>query len=390
MLFDVSNNLQVNISGGSYHRRYTIRGAAAQRGGSTLDKSVAGESIFILILLQYFYIHPDQEVCSEREYMPKRAFILYGLLIVFCVLGIARGASADKVYDVQCGYLQNREHAEDLAYHLRELDLPWYGIPTGRYIRFIIDLNIHEKELPSFIARYPKFSDAFLVKNFWDIPRPEPETLSPVPTREKFVSIMAPYMQREYKRGCYNRKRLSMARERAEMYTRFIYDASVYYDLDPFLLFAVGNFETYFRNMYGDLDRLNQATPDPAQGMFQILRSTCRYIYDDMRKKNVPHAPAELPANMLTHPKTQIYFAAHYLHSLKCREYNNRYMALLAYNSSNLRNYAYARRVMRFYQKAMTHFITSIQSLRAGADIPVTTRAQGQLPLHSTVAKLVQ
>jgi hypothetical protein len=280
-------------------------------------------------------------------------------------------AAGERVYDIQCACYANRSNAENLVNRLRELGLPWYTIPFGRTTRFIIDVNVASSELKSFVETYPEFFDAFLVKDHWNLPRPNPEAIDPLPGRERFVTVMSTYMQQQYKKGYYNKKQRTMARETAEMYTSFIYDASSYYDLDPFLLFAVGNFETCFRNMYGDLDRLTFRTPDPAQGIFQILKSTSRQIYRDMKRKKLPHAPAEPPRNFLRLPKTQVYFAAHYLHDLFQRHFDNRYMAVLAYNSSRLRNYDYARRVMRFYQRAIDYYRKSSEDFSMEAHLTV-------------------
>jgi hypothetical protein len=98
--------------------------------------------------------------------------------------------------------------------------------------------------------------------------------------------------------------------------------------------------------------------------MFQILKSTARSIYRDMKNRNLPHAPKELPADLRAYPKIQIYFAAHYLHNLHLKQYGNRYMALLFYNAASNINYNYARLVMRFYERALRHFIQSSEQNR--------------------------
>lgn len=304
------------------------------------------------------------------------------------VFVLAVTAVAETVYDIQCACYKNRKNALHLVQHLRELGLPWYTIPMKKSTRFILDLNVTSSELTSFIQKYPEFDDAFLVKDYWNLPRPQPEVIDPLPPRDKFITVMAPYMQLQYKKGYYNRDNLSMPREKAEMYTGFIYDASSYYELDPFLLFAVGNFETYFRNMYGDLDRIKFSTPDPAQGIFQILKSTCNDIYRDMKQKNVPHTPTEPPGNFLRLPKTQVYFAAHHLNNLLSRQFNNRYMALLAYNSPHLRNYKYARFVMRYYQRAIDHYIESSSQVRAEAPTPAIS--ENSHSLASTTIRFLQ
>ncbi|MBN2515344.1 MAG: transglycosylase SLT domain-containing protein [Deltaproteobacteria bacterium] len=273
-------------------------------------------------------------------------------------------AESDTVYDIQCGCYKKSSNVQRMVQRLQELDLSWYSVQSGHFTCLILDINVNHEKVSTFLDQYPEFSDAVLVKNYWDLPHPNPMRISPLPTSEDFTAIMVPYMQKEYKRGYYNRKRLPLARKQAEMYARFIYDASRYYDLDPFLLFALGNFETYFRNMNGDLDHVKNNRPDPAQGIFQILESTERVIYRNMKKQNIPHTPAELPTNLRKHPKTQIYFAGHYLHTLHTKHYNNRYMALLAYNGRHSANYDYPRRVMRFYQRAIKHFIETAQQCR--------------------------
>jgi len=320
----------------------------------------------------------DETVIQYRVTLPIVVAVLTFFVLTFT-------AAAETVYDIQCACYKNRKNATPLVQRLRELNLPWYTIPMKRSTRFILDLNVTSTDLKSFMEKYPEFVDAFLVEDYWNLPHPQPDTIDPLPPRDRFITVMAPYMQQQYKKGYYNRKRLSMSSERAEMYTGFIYDASSYYELDPFLLFAVGNFETYFRNMYGDLDRFKFSTPDPAQGIFQILKSTCHQIYRDMKRKDVPHAPAEPPTNFLRLPKTQVYFAAHYLHNLHRQQLDNRYMALLAYNSSHLKNYDYACRVMRFYQRAVNHYMELSSQLRAKAPIPASLQKR-----HAVTATTVQ
>ena len=299
--------------------------------------------------------------------MPVLVLFLFSLLLPLS----AHSAASDTVYDIQCGCYKKSSNVEQRVQRLQELDFSWYSIQSGRFTCLILDMNVTCEEGSTFLDQYPEFSEAVLVKNYWDLPHPNPMRISPLPTREDFTAIMVPYMQKEYKRGCYNRKRLPMARKQAEMYTRFIYDASGYYNLDPFLLFALGNFETYFRNMNGDLTHFKNNRPDPAQGIYQILESTERVIYQDMKKQNIPHTPAELPDDLRTHPKTQIYFAGHYLQTLHQKHHNNRYMALLAYNGMHTANYDYPRRVMRFYQKAINHFIeTAHQYKKQNVSIP--------------------
>jgi hypothetical protein len=291
----------------------------------------------------------------------KQSVIVLALLILFSVPTFADNPKPASLYDIQCGCYSQRANAARLALRLQELGLSWYSLQMDLCTRFIVDVNVDYKGRSTFIAAYPEFTDAFLVDNYWDLPRPHPEEISPLPTREEFTAIMAPYMQRQYQNGYYNRKRVPMARQRATMYTGWIYDAATYYGLDPFLLFAVGNFETYFRNIFGDLDRLKYRHPDPAQGMFQILRSTARVIYLDMRNQDLPHSPKRLPSDLRTYPKTQIYFAAHYLHTLHLEYHGNQYMALLNYNAKHNPDYDYPRRVMRFYQRALNYFIQSSQ-----------------------------
>jgi hypothetical protein len=225
--------------------------------------------------------------------------------------------------------------------------------------RFIVDVNVSYSGGAAFAGNYPVFSDAFPVENYWDLPHPDPIEISPLPTREAFVTVMAPYMQYQYQNGYYNKRGLPMEGARARMYAGCIYDASEYYGMDPFLIFALGNFETYFYNTFGDRDRLEFRPPDPAQGMFQILTSTARLIHKEMREHNLPHTPKDFPGDLRRYPKTQIYFASHYVHKLHMKHCGNRYMALLSYNSRNNPNYEYPRKVMRFYQRAIRHFLAS-------------------------------
>jgi len=275
--------------------------------------------------------------------------------------GLAGASGAAGVYDIQVGCLADSDNADQLAGLLEEHGLQWYSLSFKLCTRFIVDANVDNSGRLAFVRRYPEFSDAFLVDNIWDLPHPDPMRISPVPSREAFVEIMAPYMQHQYQNGYYNQGRLPMDEDRARMYTGFIYEAAAYYNMDPFLIFALGNFETYFYNMFGDLDRLKFKRPDPAQGMFQILISTARLIYEEMKEQNLPHTPKDFPGDLRRYPKAQIYFAAHYVHKLHLEHHGNRYMALLGYNGCKNPNYEYPRRVMSFYQRAVRHFLKELE-----------------------------
>jgi len=279
--------------------------------------------------------------------------------VIFCVLPGEKCARADKVYDIQCGCFRNGENARTLVDLLNERNLPWYSRHTDDCTSFIIDANIPRRGDPSFVAQYAAFANTLLVKNFWDLPHPDPYSITCLPDRDTFIAVMAPYMQQQYKNGCFNPRKRSLEGDRARMYSGFIFDAASYYRIDPFLLFAIGNYETYFRNMNGDLDRMKMPRPDPAQGMFQILESTEREIFRDMKRNDIPHAPAVLPSDLRTHPKTQIYFAAHYFHMLQEKTFHNRYMALLGYNGMKDPSFGYPGRVMRLYERAINYFSES-------------------------------
>lgn len=258
--------------------------------------------------------------------------------------------------DLQCGCYPCLAQARQLIDHLNELKLSWYCYKASCGYIFIVDLNLTLKQGNAFMDAYPALENAFLVENHCDPPlvflnKPEIQ-----PSEEVFISIMASYMRQQYQDGYYNRKKLSMSSNRAKLFTSFIYNAAKYYSLDPFLLFAVGNFETYFRNMYGDLHRLQHKTPDPALGMFQILRSTAKDIYMDMKRQKHPHTPDEFPDNLITHPKTQIYFAAHYIHKLYKQFFQNSFMAILAYNGLAKPNCKYPLKIQRFYDNALKYF----------------------------------
>lgn len=319
-----------------------------------------------------------------------RSLILVLFLLSLWTPLCAHSGESVTVYDIRCGCYQQSSNVQRTIQRLQELDFSWYSIRNGHFTCLILDINVNHEEGSAFFDQYPEFSDAMLVKNYWDLPHPDPMRISPLPNREDFTTIMVPYMQKEYKRGCYNRKRLPLAKNQAEMYTRFIYDASRYYNLDPFLLFALGNFETYFRNMNGDLNHFKNNRPDPAQGIFQILESTERVIYQDMKKKNIPHTPEELPADLRTHPKTQIYFAGHYLHTLHKKYHNNRYMALLAYNGRHSANYDYPRRVMRFYQRVIKHFIETARPCRTQEIVLTPSSFDRLTTLSTSMVRLTQ
>lgn len=299
------------------------------------------------------------QFCSHSELFSIQSIIVLALLILFSAPTAADDRKPETVYDIQCGCLAKPENAAQLVLRINKLDLPWYSRRMDLCTQFIVDVNVDRKGYSTFMTTYPEFSDAFLVENHWDLPHPDPKEISPLPTRDEFITLMAPYMRKQYQHGYYNRRKLPMAEERALMYTQFIYDAASYYGLDPFLLFAVGNFETYFYNVLGDLDRLKRKHPDPAQGMFQILKSTALSIYRDMKRRKIPHTPEILPADLRAYPKTQTYFAAHHLHNLHREQYGNRYLALLAYNGASTPNYNYPRKVMRFYERALRYFIQS-------------------------------
>lgn len=308
----------------------------------------------------------------------KQSFIVIALLVLFSVSTFAGRSEAAKIYDIQCGCYANPTNAARLVLRLQDFGLAWYSLRIEPCTRFIVDANIGYRGRVTFIRKYPEFSGAFLVENFRDLPHPHSMKISPLPTGEEFITIMTPYMRRQYQNGYYNQRRLTMAEERARMYTRFIYEAARYYGMDPFLLFAVGNFESYFYNTFGDLDRLKFRRPDPAQGMFQILRSTARAIYQDMKKRNLPHTPKEFPGDLRIFPKAQIYFAAHYLQNLHQKHHGNRYMALLAYNATNNPNYDYPRKVMRFYQRAIRHFLKSSEQYNSEGRLAARAPDPGQ------------
>ena len=305
--------------------------------------------VFIVIIIANFK-------GNNGKMVSKQSVIVLALLIFFSIPTSAKNLKQVAVYDIQCGCYDNYKNAARLVRRLQELGLSWYSCKADLCIRFIVDVNIGRKGKSSFIAEYPEFADAFLVENLWDLPHPDPEKISPLPSKGEFINTMATYMQKQYQNGYYNSRKLLMSKERARMYVQFIYEASSYYGIDPFLLFAVGNFESYFSNIFGDLDRLKYKHPDPAQGMFQILGSTARAVHQDMKKQKVPYAPQVLAKDLRAYPRTQIYLAAHYLRNLHKQHYGNRYMTLLAYNSNNKPNYDYPRRVMRFYQRACGYF----------------------------------
>jgi hypothetical protein len=315
----------------------------------------------------------------------RRAIVpILVLLGISCLPHLADTSEAARVYDIQVGCFADHRKADQLADLLEEHGLPWYSLRFEPCTRFIVDANMDYSGSAAFVRSYPEFSDAFLVDNIWDLPHPDPMKISPVPSREAFVEIMTPYMQHQYQNGYYNQGRLPMDQDRARMYTGFIYEAAEYYSMDPFLIFALGNYETYFYNMFGDLNRLKFRRPDPAQGMFQILRSTARLIYEEMKEQNLPHTPEDFPGDLRKYPKAQIYFAAHYVHKLHLEHHGNRYMALLGYNGCNNPNYEYPRRVMRFYQRAVRHFLkesgwdSSEGTSAEEASEPVYTGSSGQ------------
>lgn len=306
----------------------------------------------------HFATH-SKMILMVRSSIARLFVTILVLLSLSAFPDIVHTSEAARVYDIQVGCFADSDNVARLVGRLQDRGLHWYSLGFELCTRYIVDANMKYGCRVGFVRNYPVFSDAFLVENFWDLPHPDPMKISPLPSREAFITIMAPYMQHQYQNGYYNQRGLSMAEDRARMYTGFIYEAAEYYEMDPFLIFALANFETYFYNIFGDLYRLKFRRPDPAQGMFQILRSTARLIYQEMKKQNLPHAPKDFPGDLRKYPKAQIYFAAHYLHKLHLQHYGNRYMALLAYNGTNNPNYEYPRKVMRFYQRAIRHFLKS-------------------------------
>ena len=306
------------------------------------------------------HITIQSETLMMKRTRTARPLVTILVLLSLCSFPCLEDASgAARAFDIQVGCFADPDNVTRLVGRLQDRGLHWYSLGFEFCTRYIVDANMNYGGRDGFVRRYPVFSDAFLVENFWDLPHPDPIKISPLPSREAFITIMAPYMQHQYQNGYYNQRGLPMAEDRARMYTGFIYEAAGYYEIDPFLIFALGNFETYFYNIFGDLDRLKFRRPDPAQGMFQILRSTARLIYQEMKTQNLPHTPKDFPGDLRKYPKAQIYFAAHYLHKLHLEHYGNRYMALLAYNGTNNPNYEYPRKVMRFYQRAIRHFLKS-------------------------------
>jgi hypothetical protein len=250
-----------------------------------------------------------------------------------------------------------------------------------------VDANVDRFGISYFINDHVEFMDAYLVKNYWDVPASKMKDALAIPGRESFVGTMAPYMQKQYKYGYYNPQKISMEDEQARVYTKTIYDAAQYYELDPFLLFALGNFESYFSNILGDLNRLKRKVPDPAQGMFQILKSTARIIYMDMKNQNLPHTPETFPSDLREHPEAQIYFAAHYLHHLREEYHGNQYMALLYYNARSKPNYNYPRKVMRFYERAKGYYLKSIQMPEKM--VPLVIEAASHTPKNDSSDQVV-
>ncbi|RLB28571.1 MAG: hypothetical protein DRG87_09055 [Deltaproteobacteria bacterium] len=155
--------------------------------------------------------------------------------------GLANTSEAARTYDIQVGCFADPHNMARLAGRLQGRGLHWYSLGFELCTRFIVDANVNYGSKAGFVRRYPAFSDASLIENFWDM----------------------------------------------------------------------------------------------------------------------PHTPRDFPHDLRRYPKAQIYFAAHYLHKLHQEHYGNRYMALLAYNGTNNPNYEYPRKVMRFYQRAIGHFLKS-------------------------------
>ncbi len=172
--------------------------------------------VFIVIIIANFK-------GNNGKMVSKQSVIVLALLIFFSIPTSAKNLKQVAVYDIQCGCYDNYKNAARLVRRLQELGLSWYSCKADLCIRFIVDVNIGRKGKSSFIAEYPEFADAFLVENLWDLPHPDPEKISPLPSKGEFINTMATYMQKQYQNGYYNSRKLLMSKERARMYVQCIY-----------------------------------------------------------------------------------------------------------------------------------------------------------------------
>ena len=168
--------------------------------------------------------------------------------------------------------------------------------------------------------------------------------------REQFIKVMSRYIQREYRDGCYNKARVWLPDKQAKIYSSYIYDAAVMYSIDPFLMIAIPNHETYFMNMRGDTDRGS----DYSEGMFQILRSTQKEIYQDMVEKGMVQQLVWRPGlSILPFMRDQTIMASHFIKHFCTENFGSKSRITLSrYNT----NPSYTGKVLAKYNKAVKFY----------------------------------
>lgn len=274
-------------------------------------------------------------------------------------------------FDVQAGYFETEKGSKSLLEKLTELNLPAYRVDKDDGYKVVVDTNTDYSNSKEFIDEYLEDTGAFPVESTHDVVGSQikedsifndrftyaPELTESVSftfegenavkedgasnekldyvSKERFIEIMEDYIQSEYKSGCFNRSKKNLPDKRARQYATWIYEASEFYDMDPFVLLAVANHETYFRNMNGDLNYQTNGKRNHSEGMFQMIKTTQRHTYLDMKRKGLDERLSWRPGfDLKRFPKDQAYMAAHFLKHV-CGEEKGLQQALQRYNGSS-------------------------------------------------------
>ena len=193
-----------------------------------------------------------------------------------------------------------------------------------------------------------------------DSPDPSVDDLSKFSSgnRNKFIALIGEYIRREHNRGSPGSNLPTLQHKPAAYYAAWIYDAARLYKLDPFLLVAISNHETNFMNVNGDWNHFTNGVRNHSEGMFQMLKTTQREVYEDMKLRGLGRLVAWRPGEDLKqYPRDQAYMAAHFLKFFCLAHPKNYQTALTAYNGSPTyppKVFEKLHRVKSYYSKQTT------------------------------------
>ena len=306
----------------------------------------------------------------------------------FCCLSLPTFAQN---YDAQVGFFRQKDNMEKTSEQLNNLNVPCYRIFSEKHEgwRVIADLNAPKQSIDHF-AQTTQFDDAYPVKDRFDVsvfsPRKDEDQFVYKPgtqeniddlmsnlsdritsdmikttlsgenqsktfqiSKQRFVNIMSDYIKNEYRDGYYNETNRNLPEKRASQYAAWFFDAAAEYNLDPFLIAAIPNHETYFMNINGDLNHYSYGRRNHSEGQFQMLKSTQVLTYKDMKRKGKTGLISWRPGRDLKkYPKDQPFMAAHYLKNFCMNNGKNIFEALTEYNGSP----AYPPKVLEKYEQA--------------------------------------